>query len=229
MAKKYISVFNNGTQDLYVKDAEARQSISDIESAITGGMHYIGTSTTVIADGDSTGPWVIDGVTFIASGTPTSGQKLLSGGDVAIYGELEFVWSATAGKWKEFGSTGSLKSLAFKNQASGNFTPSGSNSPSAVSFEGGTNGDFVVGYNNDKVDPSFQEGAFSPGSLPTMTYDESSEKLTFAPGALPTKAADTFSAGSAATLATAKAVTNIGTGTAAAQTFSGSEGSVTVS
>jgi hypothetical protein len=37
-----------------------------------------------------------------------------------------------------------------------------------------------------------------------------------------------FSAGSPATLATAKAVTNIGTGTAAAQVFSGTEATITV-
>lgn len=114
--KKYISVFNDGTNDLYIKDAEAQAAIAELQSSVTGAMHYIGTSSTKIEDGDGAakGPWTIDGVEYIASGTPTSGQKLLASGDVAIYGELEFVWSATAAKWKEFGSTGSLKSLAFK-------------------------------------------------------------------------------------------------------------------
>ena len=43
------------------------------------------------------------------------------------------------------------------------------------------------------------------------------------------KAADTFSAGSAATLATSKAITAVGTGEAAAQTFSGTQATITVS
>ena len=43
------------------------------------------------------------------------------------------------------------------------------------------------------------------------------------------KAADSFSAGSAATPTTGSAVTAVGTGTAAGQTFTGTEGTVTVS
>ena len=112
--KLYISVFNDGSNDLYIKDVEARAEISDIKSSITGAMHYIGVSETAITDGATTGPWTIDGVEYIVSGTPTTGQALLESGMVAIYGELEFIWSGTANKWKEFGSTGSLKSLAFK-------------------------------------------------------------------------------------------------------------------
>lgn len=39
-------------------------------------------------------------------------------GDVVIYEQLEFVWSTSDKKWHEFGSTGSLKGLAFKDSAS---------------------------------------------------------------------------------------------------------------
>lgn len=115
--KLYISVFNDGTNDLYIKDAEARNEIESIKSSITGAMHYIGVSTSEITDGASTGPWTINSKTYIASGTPAEGQVLLKAGDVAIYApsgktEMEYVWSGT--QWQEFGSTGSLKSLAFK-------------------------------------------------------------------------------------------------------------------
>lgn len=41
-----------------------------------------------------------------------------SNGDVVIYESLEFVWSTSDNKWHEFGSTGSLKGLAFKDSAS---------------------------------------------------------------------------------------------------------------
>ncbi|MDD6017115.1 MAG: hypothetical protein PUC18_12730 [Prevotellaceae bacterium] len=81
--KLYISVFNDGTNDLYIKDVEARAEISDIKSSITGAMHYIGVSETAITDGATTGPWTIDGVEYIVSGTPTTGQALLESGMVA--------------------------------------------------------------------------------------------------------------------------------------------------
>jgi len=368
--KKYLSKIVKDSDTLYIKDLQAWSDIEEIRGQISGGMHYLGKSTTAIADGDATGPWVIDGVTYVTSGA-TGSQKNLAAGDIAIYGDLEFIWSGASGKWQEFGSTGSLGALAFKDSASGAFTPQGSNAASAVSFTGQTTGNFVTGYDDDAVAPSFSEGAFTPaslgtgfysegsapsfeegaftqGSLPSFTegaftpaeiqtgfvtpgsaasyshsgfnggslgeattgnfntdaekstYDEANETLTlaaattasavtaqgtftpatygtdtfdggtptaidttkfsggskasdtFSAGTLPTKAADTwsagsvttldltkfnggskaadtFNAGSAATLLTASAVTAVGTGEAAAQTFTGAEGTVTVS
>lgn len=79
------------------------------------------------------------------------------------------------------------------------------------------------------------QGTFSAGTLPSKGAD------TFSAGTLPSKANDTFSAGSAtvidttkfnagsaATFNTAKAITAIGTATAAAQTFTGSAATITV-
>lgn len=292
--KLYISVLNDGTNDLYIKDAEARQDIEDLKGSVTGAMHFVGTTTSVLSDGATTKPIVIDGENYNQNA-----------GDVAIYGELEFAWNGS--KWQEFGSTGSLKALAFKDSATGSVTASGSNAASSVSFSGTTDGDFVTGFETDPVLPSFTEGTFSAGSLPSftegtftqgtlpsfsegtfsqgtlpsftegtftqgtlpsMTYDSANEKLTFSAGTLPTKAADsfsagtlpskeadtwsagtlptkaadtfsagtlpskdadTFSAGTAPTLATDKAITDLGTAEAAAQTFTGSAVSVTVS
>ena len=357
--KKYISKIAKGQDTLWIKDAEARQEISDIKTAITGAMHYAGVTTTEISDGSTTGTITIDGESYTAKN-----------GDVVIYGELEFVWNGS--KWQELGSTGSLKALAFKDTASATYTPAGTNADSAVSFTGQTTGNFVTGYDDDGVAPSFTEGAFDAGSLPSFTegsftpaefqsgfysvgtapslgaattgsfvtgfdvdpvlpskaadtwsagslpslgtattgnfntdgekstYDENSETLTlvaastsaavtaqgtfdagslpsftegafsagtaptlatgsavtaqgtfsagsvttldltkfsggskasdsFSAGSLPSKAADTFSAGSAASLLTSSAVTAVGTGTAAGQTFSGTEATITVS
>lgn len=209
--KKYLSKIVKGTDTLWLKDAEARESIEDIYSKISGGLHYLGKSTTPIADGDATGPWVIDGVTYVVS-SPAEGQKVLAAGDIAIYGESEFIWSGASGKWQEFGSTGSLGALAFKDSASGDYTPAGTNAPSAVSFAGQADGDFVTGYNADGVAPSFTEGAFSQGTLPSFTEGAFTpaeiqtgfvtpgvaptfSEGTFNAGSLPSKAADTFDAG----------------------------------
>ena len=54
-------------------------------------MHFLGLSTTAITDEASTGPWVIESKTYIASGTPEEGQILLKAGDAALYGKKEFV------------------------------------------------------------------------------------------------------------------------------------------
>jgi hypothetical protein len=234
--KKYLSKIVKGGNTLHLKDAEARQEIADIKSSITGAMHFIGTTTSELADGATTNPIVISGENVTAKA-----------GDVAIYGELEFAWNGS--KWQEFGSTGSLKALAFKDSASADYTPAGTNADSAVSFAGQADGDFVIGYNDDAVAPSlgaetkgdfatgynndgvadqFQEGAFTPaeygtdtfdgGSLaaPTKsgfategevsTYDEVEETLTFADAG------------------TAQAVTEQGTFTAATYSHSGFSG-----
>lgn len=94
-----------------IKDAGARELISSLSGALT----YLGTTTTALTDGCSTSPITI-GSTSV---TPKAG-------DVAAYGNSEFVWSAAESKWREFGSTGSLKSLAFKDSASASYTPAGS-------------------------------------------------------------------------------------------------------
>ena len=110
--KSYISVINNGTTDLYIKDAEAQQAISDLQKSVTGAMHFLGLSTTAITDEASTGPWVIESKTYIASGTPEEGQILLKAGDAALYAKKEFVWNGSM--WREYGDMSSLKSLAYK-------------------------------------------------------------------------------------------------------------------
>lgn len=94
-----------------IKDATARANIS----ALSGALTFLGTTTTALTDGAATSPVTIGG----SSVTPKAGN-------VVIYGSSEFVWSAAESKWREFGSTGSLKALAFKDSASGSYTPAGS-------------------------------------------------------------------------------------------------------
>ena len=87
-----------------IKDAVARAAIG----SISGALKYLGATTTSLSDGSTANPIIIGSksVTAVA-------------GDVVIYGNLEFVWSDTDSKWHEFGSTGSLKALAFKDNATG--------------------------------------------------------------------------------------------------------------
>lgn len=98
-----------------IKDAQARNDISNLQTTVTGAMHYIGITTTALTDGSTTATVSIDGT----NKTMTSSTA----GAVVIYSEKEYVWNGS--KWQEFGSTGSLKALAFKDSASGTVTPTG--------------------------------------------------------------------------------------------------------
>ena len=115
-----ITLPSGATYD--IKDATARNDISILKGSATGAMHYAGVTTTALANGSSTSPIKINNADY----TP-------SNGDVVIYDSLELVWSTSDKKWHEFGSTGSLKALAFKDSASASYTPTGSVSAPSVS------------------------------------------------------------------------------------------------
>ena len=141
-----ISKVNIGGITYNIKDAIARLDIESLKSSLTGAMHYIGTTidptsikenskevayvktddenaTTAIGLYTGTAPtattYTYNGVTYNVT------YKELKAGNVVICGKLEFVYSDTDKAWHEFGSTGSLKALAFKDKASGRYKPKG--------------------------------------------------------------------------------------------------------
>lgn len=97
-----------------IKDAVARQGVA-------GGIQFRGVTTTVITDGSTTTSYVIDDVT-----------KTAANGDMVIYGNKEFVYSTEDNKWHELGDTTDLGDLAYKDTASGSYTPTGSVSVSVA-------------------------------------------------------------------------------------------------
>lgn len=104
-----------------LKDAAARQQISEIISTISSGIHYRGVTTSELADGSTTNPITINEESYTAET-----------GDLVIYGDLEFIFDGTT--WHEFGSTGSLKALAFKDTASGTINASDSGHTHDVTY-----------------------------------------------------------------------------------------------
>ena len=174
-----------------IKDATARNDISMLKGSGTGAMHYAGVTTTALANGSSASSIKINEEDY----TP-------SNGDVVIYEQLEFVWSTSDKKWHEFGSTGSLKGLAFKDSASASYTPAGSVSAPTVS----------VAVNTAKVAP-----ITGVGTLPNFTATVSNETLTlgFSAGSLPTK-------GEEVTVAT-----GIKSASASAPAFTGTNATIT--
>lgn len=97
-----------------IKDTVARDEIKNIEERISSGMNYLGITTTTITDGSIIETVLID-----------DNQITAKAGDFVIYGDLEFVFNGT--KWQELGDpTGKgLGDLAYKDNASVEYIPTG--------------------------------------------------------------------------------------------------------
>ena len=179
MANSVISKITLPSGTTYdIKDEQARSELAEIKSSLTGAMHYIGISTTAITDGGAEKP-TIDG----AQRTMTAADA----GAVAIYGELEYVWNGA--KWQEFGSTGSLKALAFKDSASASYKPAGTVSQPtftgsacdvAITAAANTNGNYTPAgtvsqptFSNGAVNAS---GSFMPAGTVTVSTNATTNK-----------------------------------------------------
>lgn len=143
-----------------IKDAYARERLSELSSA----LYWIGVTTTELSDGDTThttitvnGDTVTPGVGGVAQYTNASSHA------------IEFVWNGTA--WQELGE-GNLGSLAFKNSASGSYTPAGS-----------------VSVTEAEDTTTTVNSITAVGTLPVFTV--SGETLIFDAGTLPTKGDNT--------------------------------------
>ena len=149
-----ITLPSGTTYDL--KDAKAREDIAGIQAIIAGGVSFIGETTTALEDGSTTNPITIND----QSVTATSGA-------LVVYGSKEFIFDGT--KWIEFGDLGTLKALAFKDSASGTYTPQGSIS---ASFSGNSNTvSFTISANDN--------GNYTPaGSISGVTFSGSSMTST---------------------------------------------------
>lgn len=154
-------------QSYDLKDAQARSDIADIQRAISGGIHFRGKTTTALTDGATTNPITINGESYTAVS-----------GDLVLYDEKEFLFDGT--KWIEMGDLSLLGTLAYKDSASGSFTPAGSVSAPNISVAtaGGT---------------TTVNSITAVGTLPAYTATVANETLTMTwnAGTLPTKGADT--------------------------------------
>lgn len=135
-----------------IKDATARQLISQLGNAV----YWIGVTTTVLTDGDTTNPITVNATSVTATI-----------GGMAQYDGEEFIWNGSA--WQSVGKN-NFGSLAFKSSASGSYTPVGTVSAPNITVTGGSS------TNVSEVT--------SVGTLPT--YAVSGEVLTLTQGTLPT-------------------------------------------
>lgn len=210
-----ITLPNGNTYDIV--DQGARNLIKELMNI----HEYLGVTTTPLTDGSTTNPIIIDG----QSVTAEAGDVVTLNSD-----NSEMVYDSL-GEWHVFGSLSGLGTLAFKNSASGSFTPSGSIS---ASFTGGSTtstGTFtpqgsVSSSGGTKTIKQFK----TAGSMPTYTV--SNGNLTIGAGSVPTGEDVTVGDGSVSSSFTGTedniSVTGTPSGTISGS-FTGTAGTVTVS
>lgn len=206
-----------------LKDSEAREMIRELLNI----HEYLGVTTTLITDGSTTNPVEISGVSVTAVAS-----------DLVTYEHDEFVFSSV-GTWQKFGDLTSLGALAYKNTASGNYTPAGTVSqPSFTGSELTSEGSYTPQGSVSGAAVTLSKknigSVTNAGSMPTYTV--SNETLVITAGAVPTVETEsvaedvdevtqpTFS-GTAATLQ----VKGTPAGTVSQPTFSGTQDTITVS
>lgn len=158
-----------------IKDSQARSA-----------KNWIGITTTALTDGATTNPITINGQSVTAVE-----------GNITSYDETEFIFNGSA--WQEFGDLSDLGTLAYKDSASGSYTPQGSVAAP----------DIALSPTTDTIKP-----VTDVGSMPTFTV--SGETLIIGAGVVPTLGAD-------------KAFMTGASATASAPAFTGTSGTVTVS
>lgn len=199
---KQITLPNGNTYA--IKDAQARNDIEDIKAAIAGGLTFFGETTTALTDGSTTNPITINGQSVTAKS-----------GNLVLYSSKEFLFDGT--KWIEMGDLSLLGALAYKNSASGSFTPSGD--VSKPTFTGQESEVSITA-----TTPSSGKGNYTPEgtiSAPSIALKTAGTETVIYPvktvGALPnlstTVANETLTIGwSAGSLPTLDAKINVKTG-----------------
>lgn len=135
-----------------IKDEVARNAASYTD--------YLGVTTTALTDGATTNPVTVE-----------EESKTAVKGNIVNYGSKEFIFNGTA--WQEFGDLSGLGDLAFKDSATGSYTPEGTVSQPTTTVQS---------------TPTTVNSITAVGTLPTFTV--TGETLTFTQGTLPTKGDD---------------------------------------
>ena len=194
----------------------AEKRISTLETAVaklSNATHWLGVTTTTLTDGSTTNPITIGGQSVTA----------VSGDIVQDSNANEYIFNGTA--WQALGSSvGTLRAFAYADTGDVTITPKGSNGTSSVSGScsvtplGSCSGT-AVSLTTDSVG-----SVTDAGSMPTYTV--SAGVLTIGAGAVPTVSSVTVATGVDTVTDptfTGSASSGSISGTAAAQAFTGTE------
>ena len=216
------------------------QGARDLIDALSNYTAYLGVTTTVLTDGSTTNPIVINGENVTAKA-----------GSIATYQHAEFIFNGTA--WQEFGDLSALGALAYKDSASTSYTPAGTvTQPTFNGTEGNISAAFTpagtVTINTGTGTANYTPAGNVTVNAPTVTLSTSSITPIASVGSLPSATmpvlsttvanevltlswtAGTFDAGSLPTMGNAVTVaTGVSSVTAGSATFSGTGVQLTAS
>ena len=163
-----------------IKDQEAR----DLLAQVSNYTHYLGVTSTAITDGGTAGNISIGGTTW-TKGTEYSEENhvyttgcIVTANNATSYTPDEFICS-TDGKWQKFGNLGDLGALAYKDSASGSYTPSvtGSKGTLAVASKTIAAADVAVTLSTTAITGATSFKAVN--TLGNITYGYSISSATF--------------------------------------------------
>lgn len=166
-----ITLPSGNTYD--IKDSQARADIETIRNAVSGGVSFLGITTTPLTDGSTVSTISINGTDMNAIN-----------GALVMNGEEEYVWSDTDDKWHRLGPAGTFGTLAYQDAATGTVTPSGT--VSRPTFTGTAATISVTGSAEGSVNISTATGTanYTPGgtvSQPNFTGTAATVSVTGTP------------------------------------------------
>ena len=185
-----------------IKDTVARQTAG-------GGLQFRGVTTTALTDLSTTTSYKIGTETLTAAN-----------GDLVIYDKKEFLFSTADNKWHELGDNTSFKALAYKDSASGSYTPAGT--ISQPTFTGTASTVTITATDNTN-------GNYQPkGTVSTPTFTGSSMTSTgkFKPAGSVSVSTNATTNKTATVSSTTGTATYTPAGTVAAPTFTGTEATI---
>ena len=160
-----ITMPSGNTYDL--KDAWARTQIAGLSNV----TRYIGVTTTALTDGSTTNPITINGEQVTAV---TGDMTIYTSGSGASAINKEFLFDGSV--WQELGSIdlSNLGDLAYKDTASGSYTPAGTMTDPTISVSSaGTTDSFA------QTVATAAPGATAPSNaVTTCAYDALTETLS---------------------------------------------------
>ena len=212
-----ITLPNGTTYD--IKDAQARNDIEAIQTAIAGGVSFMGETSTALTDGATTTQIVINNKTVTAVK-----------GWLVVYNSKEFVYDGDS--WIELGDLSLIGDLGWKDSASATYTPAGqvsqptfTGSLSTVTITSADNANGNYQPAGSVSQPTFTGsnstfgGSFTPSGEVTVTTNATANKtatvspaasgtVTYTPGG--SVSAPTISVNTAGSTTTVNSITAVG-------------------
>lgn len=140
-----------------LKDQQARNDIAAIQGAISGGVTFMGETSTALTDGSTATSIVVNSATITAVK-----------GYLVVYNSKEFVFDGT--KWIELGDLSLIGDLGWKDSASATYTPAGT--VSKPTFTGSSSTVTITATDNTS-------GNYQPkGTVSQPTFTGSSSTFT---------------------------------------------------